>query len=199
MRLRLTLVFVFLILGAVCISKDDSTAMNLTAIETYITEPTFVEHISIWVPAARSGPFINRSCRIQENVAFSMAVPASVKHQKTMLCPVQIARILAELTSFYHSQSLPLAIFNGWQWEYTYNICQYNSGSYNLAQRGGCWENSWEVILNISSGVIQLKQFHIDSTEKCSVKKSKPAESTIEVKTFSSMRTRDGYPKERQL
>ena len=106
---------------------------------------------------------------------------------------------MAELTSFYHWQALPLTIFNGWQWEYTYSMCQYESVSYDLANRGGSWENGWEAILNLSCGTIQLQQLNIKSLEKFSVNKNTPAQSVIEVKTFSSMRTRDGYPKERKL
>jgi hypothetical protein len=199
MRLRFSLILVFLILGAVCLADNGQADFNLPAIETFIVEPTVIENVNIWVPAARSGPFINRSCRIKENLAFSSVLPASVKHQKTEQCPNQTARMLAELASFYHTHSLPLTIFNGWQWEYTYSMCQYESVSYDLANRGGSWENGWEAILNLSCGEIQLQQLGIESLEKFSVRKSLPAESIIEVKTFSSMRTRDGYPKERQL
>jgi hypothetical protein len=191
--------WLFLILGVACLADDGQVSLDLPAIETFVTEPTVIENISIWVPVARSGPFINRSCRAQENLVFSLALPASVKHQKTSRCLDPIARILAELTSFYHSWSLPLTIFNGWQWEYTYSMCQYESVSYNLARRGGCWEDSWEAILNLSCGTIRLQQLDVDSAEKFSVHKSEPSESIIKVKTFSSMRTRNGYPKERQL
>jgi len=199
MRLNLTIVFILISPFAVCLAEDIRADFNLPALETFVAEPTAIENISIWVPAARSGPFINRSCRIKENLEFSSVLPASVKHDKTENCPQQIARILAELTSFYHFQSLPFTIFNGWQWEYTYKMCQYESVSYDLAQRGGCWENGWEAILNLSNGTIQLKQIDIESASKFSIKENKLAESTIEVKTFSSMRTRNGYPKERQL
>jgi hypothetical protein len=201
MKLRCLLILLFLIPGVTSLADDGQTqaGINLSAIETLVTEPTVIENISIWVPAARSGPFINHSCTIKENQTFASALPVSVRHQKTDLCPAQIARILAELTSFYHSQSLPLAIFNGWQWEYTYSMCQYESVSYNLAQRGGCWENSWDVILNLSYGTSRIQVIKLESMEKFNVKKILPAESKIEVKTFSSMRTRNGYPKERQL
>ena len=189
----------FLILGVACLADDGRAVADLPAIETFVIEPTVIENVSIWVPAVRSGPFINRSCTIKENLSFSSALPASVKHQKTDHCPDQIARILAELTAFYHSQSLPLTTFNGWQWEYTYTLCQYESVSYNLARQGGCWENSWEAVLNLSCGSIVIQQLELESLETFKVKKTLPAESTIEVKTFSLMRTRDGYPKERQL
>lgn len=200
MRLKLLLVLLFSITPFVtCPAGTGRTEVNLPAIETFVVEPIAFENVNIWVPAARSGPFINRSCRIKENLAFSSVLPASVKHQKTENCPDQVARILAELTSFYHSRSLPLTIFNGWQWEYTYSMCQYESVSYDLANRGGSWENGWEAILNLSCGTIELQQLEIQSPDKFSVKNSSPAQSTIEVKTFSSMRTRDGYPKERKL
>jgi hypothetical protein len=199
MRIKFLLILVFLTPFAKCLADNSRADVNLPEIETFVVEPTAIENVNIWVPAARSGPLINRSCHIKENLAFSSVLPASVKHRKTDNCPGQIARILAELTSFYHSQSLPLTIFNGWQWEYTYSMCQYELVSYDLAQRGGCWENGWEAILNLTCGTIQLQQLDIESPEQFSVKKTTSAESGIEVKTFSSMRTRDGYPKERKL
>lgn len=198
MRLYLPIVF-FLILGAACLADDGRGHLDLPAIETFVTEPTVIENVSIWVPAARSGPLINHSCRIKENLAFSSVLPAVVKHRKTDHCPDQIARILAELTGFYHSKSLPLTIFNGWQWEYTYSVCQYESVSYDLAPRGGCWENGWEAILNLSCGASRMQVLELESLENFNTHKAAPSESIIEVKTFSSMRTRDGYPKERQL
>ena len=199
MKLNCLFVLALSILGAVCLADDGQTGLDLPAVETCITEPMVIENISIWVPAAKSGPFINRSCTAQENLAFSSVLPASVKHEKTDSCPAQTARILAELASFYHSQSLPLTIFNGWQWEYTYSLCQFESVSYDLPRRGGCWENCWEAALNLSCGVSRLQWLDVETLENFKIKKTLLGESTIEVKTFSSMRTRDGYPKERQL
>jgi len=198
MRLYLSVVL-FLIISATCLSDGDQAGLDLPAIETFVIEPIAIENVSVWIPAAKSGPFINRSCRIKENLTFSSILPASIKHQKTNHCPNQIARILAELTSFFHFQSLPLTIFNGWQWEYTYSMSQYETVSYNLAQRGGSWENCWEVILNLSCGATQIQWLDVESPEKFSIHKVAPSKSIIKVKTFSSMRTRDGYPKERQL
>ena len=188
-----------ILINATCLVGIDSGSPALPALETFVTEPVVIENICIWIPAAKSGPFINRSCQIQGNQDASFYLPASVKHQKNEDCPPQTARILAELASFYHSQSLPLTIFNGWQWENTYNVCQFESTRYNLAKRGGCWENSWEAILNLSCGLVLLQQVDIDSSEIFNTHKYIPSESIIEVNTFSSLRTRDGYPKERQL
>ena len=150
MRLYLSVVL-FLILGAACAGDDGGASFDLPAMETFVTEPTIIENVSIWVPAARSGPFINRACVIKENLGFSLVLPASINHQKTGSCPDQTARILAELSSFYHYQSLPLTIFNGWQWEYTYSMCQYESVSYELPRRGGSWENGWDLAVGACS------------------------------------------------
>ena len=192
-------IILLLILGTACLADNGRADIDFPAMETFVIEPTVIENVSIWVPAARNGPFINRSCRIKENLTFSSVLPASISHQKTDACPGPIARILAELISFYHTQSLPLTIFNGWQWEYSYSLCQYESANYNLKQRGGCWENAWEAILNLSFGMSRMQLLELGSPEKFSIKKTLPAESIIEIKAFSSMRTRDGYPKERQL
>ena len=70
MRVYLSIV-PFLILGAACLADDGRAGLDLPAIETFVTEPTVIENVNIWVPAARSGPFINRSCRIKENLVFS--------------------------------------------------------------------------------------------------------------------------------
>lgn len=199
MRSSFLFTLIFLILGEACLANRSQTDFSLPAIETVCIEPVIIENISIWVPAAKSGPFINRSCRLKENLAFSSVLPASVNHKKTEICPPQVAKILAELTAAYHNKSLPLTIFNGWQWEYTYSLCQFESVSYDLARRGGCWENCQEAILSLSCGSSRLQWLDVKSPEKFSIKQSLPSESTIEVKTFSSMRTRDGYPKERQL
>ena len=198
MRLYLSIVL-FLIISVTCLADNGRGSLDLPAIETFVTEPIVIENISMWVPAARSGPFINRSCRIKKDLTFSLVLPASVKHQKTDNCPDQVARILAELISFYHSQSLPLTIFNGWQWEYTYSMGQYESVLYDLAQRGGCWEDGWEAILKLSCGTSRIRLMELESLGKFNTHKVLPSESIIEVKTFSAMRTRDGYPKERQL
>ena len=199
MRLRCSIILVFFIPGGTFLAGNGEVGIDFPAMETTIIEPVIIENISVYVPAAKSGPFVNRACRAKNNLTFSLNIPAYVKHEKTRLCPPQTARILAELTAFYHSESLPLTIFNGWQWEYTYSVCQYESVSYDLAPRGGCWENGWEAILNLSCGASRMQVLELESLENFNTHKAAPSESIIEVKTFSSMRTRDGYPKERQL
>ncbi len=177
-----------------------SSLHKLPPIETVLLEPIELENINIWVPAAKTGPLINRSCRPKENCSYSYLLPAGVHHTKSKDCPGEIARLLAEYTAAYHENTLPLTIFNGWQWEYSYSLCQFESVTYNLPGRGGCWENSWEAILTLSAGSANLKWINVlPSGDFLSATDNSRRKSTIEVKTFSFMRTRDGYPKERQL
>lgn len=173
---------------------------KLPAIETFIIEPIEVEHISIWVPAAKVGPVINNSCRTKEDCSFSCQLPATVSHTKTETCPEDLARLMAVHTARYHEQSLPLTIFNGWQWEYTFGMSQFDSVTYDLPLRGGCWENSWEAILDQSTGSITGRLLQIPQTNESTESTNDTGQSSqIEIRTFNSMRTRNGYPKERQL
>jgi hypothetical protein len=189
-----------LLCAEISVAGGQTADVQLPPLETVVIEPVGMDNVSIWVPAAKSGPFINRSCRAKENCAYSLVLPASVKHTKTDCCPVELARLLAEKIAPYHQESLPLTIFNGWQWEYSYSLCQFDSITYDLAQRGGSWENSWEAILTLSCATDGLGWVEIASAPKIqNMQVHNAAQSAIEVITFSGMRTRDGYPKERQL
>ena len=199
MRVCILLILTIAVISTAVLPLRAETNPALPPVEVCIFEPVLIENISIIVPAVKSGPFINRSCRIKENLAFSSSLPASVQHEKKQDCPEAVARILAEMMSSYHSQTLPLTIFNGWQWEYTYSMCQFESVNYNLKNRGGCWEDCWEAALNASYGVSTLQWLEVTPSEIKPIKTESPLESDLKVKTFSSMRTRDGYPKERQL
>ena len=181
-------------------SKRASNSSQLPPIETFLLEPIKLESVSVWVPAAKTGPLINRSCRPKKNCLYSCVLPASVHHTKTERCPKEVAGLLAEYTACYHEQSLPLTIFNGWQWEYSYSLCQFETVTYDLPERGGCWENSWEAILTQSTGSADFQWFQLSPSNEFvgKLSSSKP-KSSIEVRTFDSMRTRDGYPKKRQL
>ena len=179
---------------------EDQIAKELTelTIETAMLEPAQIDNLSLWVPAVKSGPFVNRSCQAQQNLTDLSELPAAIDHQKEKNCPPQPARILAEQASDYHEKTLPLAIFNGWQWEYSFTLSQYEQSSYSLPQRGGSWENCLEAILNMTTGEITLTSFKI-SPNRLKLLEQSQAKSTIYIKTFSAMRTRDGYPKERKL
>ena len=181
-------------------NKDKPIAQQLPPIETFLLEPIAMENVSFWVPAEKTGPVINRSCRPKESCSFSCVLPATVQHTKSECCPIEVARLLAEYAARHHEQSLPLTIFNGWQWEYSYSLCQFESVTYDLPERGGCWESSWEAILTESTGSASFRWLQIPPSDKATDRGDENAEgSHIEVKTFNSMRIRDGYPKERQL
>jgi hypothetical protein len=187
---------ILIIITVVSLAEDK----KLPHIETFVIEPIELEHINIWVPAAKVGPVINNSCRTKEDCSFSCQLPATVSHTKTELCPDALARLLAEYTSRYHEKSLPLTIFNGWQWEYSFGMSQFDSVTYELPLRGGCWENSWEAVLTQTTGSVRARLLQITQTnEPVDILSDGGRISQIEVRTFNSMRTRNGYPKERQL
>jgi len=181
-------------------NQTGSISQQLPPMKTFLLEPIEVENFSAWVPAVNSGLAINRSCQPERNCLFSCVLPAVVHHTKTEFCPDEVARLLAEQAACYHEQSLPLTIFNGWQWEYSYSLCQFESVTYDLPQRGGCWEGCWEAILTQSTGSADFQWIQVlPSGKSVGTQTSKRQGSRIEIKTFNSMRTRSGYPKERQL
>ena len=191
-----------LVCSVAIFAMEDRTSpdtLQLPPLETFVMEPISLENVSIWVPAGKSGPMINRSCRAQEDRPYSCVLPAGVEHTKTDTCPDGAARLLADYTACYHEQSLPLTIFNGWRWEYSYSLSQFESGTYDLPDRGGCWENSWEAVLTESVGSGGFEWLRISSSGAVAAKERAAGETSIHVKTFDSMRTRDGYPKERKL
>ena len=170
------------------------------AIETILLEPVELENIQLWVTADTTGALINRACTAKTNCPYSFSLPASVVHTKTEGCPDEVARLLAEYAAGSHKGNLPLTIFNGWQWEYSYSLCQFQSVAYDLPRRGGCWENTWEAILTQSTGSISFQWLRIPFAATSGNESTNIVQkSNIEVKTFSSVRTRDGYPKKRQL
>jgi hypothetical protein len=94
---------------------------------------------------------------------------------------------------------MPLTIFNGWQWEYSFSLSQYDTATYNLPSRGGSWENAWEAILTHSTGSLEGRWIRASDVDSIDAVPAAEQISSIDVKTFSLLRVRDGYPKERQL
>jgi hypothetical protein len=192
---------------AICVgiipADDARTASGLPkvpAVETLLLEPIDLENICIWVPGVKIGPEINQACLTRTGYSRSAVLPAIVDHTKTESCPEEVARLLAEHTAGYYEGSLPLTILGGWCWEYSYSLCQFESSSFDLHRKGGSWENCWEAILNESAGSIAAKWVHIcDSNDWTTKSENGKPRSNIEIRTFSAMRTRDGYPKERQF
>ena len=194
---------ILIIFRSAALAGDETTASfskQLPPLETFIIEPIQLEHIIVWIPAAKAGPFINKSCRPETNCLYSCVLPATVNHTKTEFCPDGVAKLLAEYTARYHEQSLPLTIFNGWQWEYSYSLSQFETVTYDLPARTGCWEGSWEAVLTQSIGSIEARWLQISpSDNEANISDGDKQKSQIEVMTFDSLRTRDGYPKERQI
>ena len=171
--------------------EDDSIPL-----ETFIIKPFDLEHLDIWVPAAKIGPMFNRSCRPRLNCSYFAAMPADIRHTKKPGSLTQLARLLGEHAASFHKESLPLTIFNGWQWEYSYNLCQYVSAVYNLKERGGSWENSFEAILSITAGSADIVGMTFNRDGRFSFETVNPdQQSNILVSTFSAMGNRYGYPK----
>ncbi len=165
-------------------------------LETFLIKPIDVEHLDIWVPAAKVGPMFNRSCRPRLNCSYSANMPADIRHTKQPGSQTQLARLLAEHAASFHKESLPLTIFNGWKWEYSYNLCQYVSVVYDLEENGGSWENSFEAILSITSGSADIVGMAFSPDGRFSFETVNPEQnSNIQVSTFSELGNRYGYPK----
>ncbi len=171
--------------------EDDSIPL-----ETFIIKPIDLEHLDIWVPAAKAGPIFNRSCQPRRNCSYSAAMPANIRHKKKPGSLPQLARLLGEHAASFHKESLPLTIFNGWQWEYSYNLCQYVSEVYDLGEHGGSWENSFEAILSVTGGNADIVSMAFSRDGQLSFETFNPEQnSNIFVSTFSAMGNRYGYPK----
>lgn len=178
-------------------SLDES---DLPPLETFVLGPISVDSFSAWVPADRTGPVVNRSCRPRRDCLHSCLLPARVQHEKAEGCPDAIGRLLAEHAAPCHERTLPLTIFNGWQWEYSYSVSQFEAVYYEVAAWGGSWENSLEAILTRSLGTIAGEWVQIPSEGNAPrIARVDPLTSRIEVTTFSSIRTRDDYPKTRRF
>jgi hypothetical protein len=178
------------------------TELELPPIETALLGPIELESISIWVPARKIGPTINRaSCsRAVIRKAYSFGLPIGVQHTKSPCCPQEVARLLAEHVATHREKCVPITIFNGWQWEYSNSLCQFSSGAYTVPPKGHYWENSWEAILSQDIGFAHLNWVPISlSSSPLARSDSSEQTSNVEVLTFSSKRTRDGYPKNGQL
>ena len=70
-KFKKILCVVILIMGLKIILADNnqptSNLLELPPIETVLLEPIELENTDIWVPAAKIGPLMNRSCRAKES------------------------------------------------------------------------------------------------------------------------------------
>lgn len=200
MKLTTFIITIVLITATLGLSESAKVVVKLPPMETLCIEPIELENVTVWVPAAKAGPLINQSCRAKGGCDYSFLLPALVKHEKTEQCPGYLAKILAELTSVFHRDSLPLTILNGWQWEFMYSLSQFQAVKYSLPSRGGSWENCWEAVMTVTCAKNRHEWLHIKPTGKYQINESaNQTESKIKINSFSHVRTRDGYPKERKL
>lgn len=176
-----------------------SAKLRVPPMETLLLPPVELEHISLWVPAAKFGPEINRSCQPKTGNSHSVVLSSAVDHTKTESCPEELARVLAEYTAGYHRQSLPLTILGTWRWEYFYSPCQFDLLSFDLPKYGGALEGSWEAMLTQSIGTIGPQWAHFsEAQDYFTVSNDDKADCRIKTTDFSGMRNRYGYPKVRK-
>ncbi len=204
-RKYITLLCGMVLLGSSgpALSEDRSCGVEppgLPPMETFVLEPMESECISIWVPADRSGPQINRACGTRTGCLYSCLLPAGVNHTKSGACPDAAARLVAEYVAPRHEEHLPLTIADGWRWEYLYSLSRYESASYDLPARGGSWDYALEAILSLSEARASPLWLSLgDAPDSAARPETDRMCSTIEVFGFSLVRPRDGYPKNQQF
>jgi len=181
------------------VSEGGEGPSDFPGMETILTEPADLTSLSIWVPAKRAGPFINRACKNKFDCIYTFGLPSGVTHRKGDGCPEGIGRILASYSFSYCHQDIPLVLTDNWKWDYSYSESGYKSAIYDLNRRGGGWEGSWEAILNLGVGDFGYEWFSVLPSGRLKSEGKERAESCIEIKTFSSVRLRDGYPKKRKF
>jgi hypothetical protein len=177
--------------------KQGSKKTTLPDIKTFVVMPPEIENVCVWVTADKIGPLINRSCRTKGNCSYSMSLPADVRHDKDVRCPDVVARLLAQTVSALHIDVLPLTIFNGWQWEYSYSMAGYDAKVYDLSARGGSWEDCSEAVYIKTFG--RVFSGWISPARRTEGIFTNTSVSNIIVETFTNLRTRNGYPRQRQL
>ena len=183
------MMFKFKILFLVC-----CLAGSCLAKEVFVIEPVEMQRLDVWVVADRPSPQINRSCRPRVGLEYSLSLGADIEHSKIDGCVDGVARVLAEYSWVGFKEDMPLTIFNGWQWEYAYGIAQFAKVDYQLDKRGGCWEGCFDAVLNRGYGKVRAGWI-----TRGSLQIDEAAMSEILITNFSSMRTRNGYPKQHKF
>ena len=198
--LRANIFYVIILCTSLVVLAANNSEAPPSPLKTCIISPIEIETAEILVPIAKAGPFINEGCNPQLNCTFTFSAPPKLNHRKDPNCPPGLAGILAEYTSAASHCDLPLTIFNGWQWECLYALGPRRTAAYDLIGEGGWWECAWEAKMRIICSSAALKTIQISEDWQIVAPQDKPAQtSNIELITFSDIRTRDGYPKERKL
>ena len=175
-----------------------SPQLALPPLEIFLIESMQLEHLAIWIPADKTGPTINRSCRTRTHCQYTCTLPAHVEHSKSDDCPAPAARLLADFVAPAHQNRLPLTIFNGWQWEYRYSLSQFETAYYDLRYHGGSWENCLEAVVHQTTGSLSGKWYRLQADHMIDTSDAN-WQSVIDIISYSAIRTRHGYPKKRIL
>ena len=173
---------------------------KLPPIKTLIAEPIAFENVNLWVIVDKQGPITNRSCQMQNNCLSSVELKSYIEHTKKDKCPSSEALELAIYCQLYHQNDIPLTITDNWQWECDNVLSQFDSVAYDLPAGGGSWQTCTEAVKTITSASSQIEWIDIlDNEDFTRNDNAESQRSDIEIRTFSEMRTRDGYPQERKL
>jgi len=173
---------------------------KLPPIETLIAEPIAFENVNLWAIADKQGPVTNRGCQIRKNCLSSVELKSYIEHTKKDKCPSSVALELAIYCQLYHQNDIPLTIIDNWQWKCDDALSQFDSVGYDLSAWGGSWQTCLEAVKTITSTSSQLEWIDIlDNEDFIRQDNAESQRSDIEIRTFSEMRTRDGYPQERKL
>lgn len=195
-------IFNFLILILLISVPQNAIAAvkKLPPIEVMISEPMAFENVSLWTIADMQGPITNMSCQVQNDCLSSIELKSYIEHTKNDACPTSVAFELAKYCQLYHQNDIPLTITDNWQWKCDNALSQFDSAGYDLPARGGSWQTCAEAVKTITSAKSQIEWINILDNKDFSDKDStEPQNSNIEIRTFSEMRTRDGYPQETKL
>jgi hypothetical protein len=205
MKFRLIIVFLFIgVISAPGVSywflgQEQYDVSLLPPLEAFVLDPIEIESVAIWIPADKMGPVINSGCSktAGDRVYICQFPPTTVKHEKADACPDGIAGLLAEASSVPYKDSLPLTVFNGWQWE-PLTVPAYEEVTYYLSGYGGNWESSWEGILTRSLGSIKGRWLQNAPCEGQATENAQGIQSQIDIVSFTSVTTRKDYPKRRR-
>jgi len=198
--MKSTFKFLILVLLFTVSHNAYAAVKKLPPIETMIAEPIAFENVSLWIIADKQGPITNRSCQMQTDCLSSVELKSYIEHTKKDTCPPQVALELAKYCQLYHQNDIPLTIMDNWQWKCDNALSQFDSVGYDLPARGGSWQTCNEAIKTITSASSQIEWIDILDNEDFVGKDSAESQrSDIEIRTFSEMRTRDGYPQEAKL
>ena len=169
-----------------------------SALQTLVVRPADLVSFSVWVPAAKTPPEINRSCQIRRDCLYTCSLPPVVEHTRTDTCPPSLARLLAQLVWPRHRHSLPLTILDGWRWRCDLSLAEFYTTNYQIPGRGGFWEHCLQAIRASTHASIQAFWLPLEPDRfSRNIPQESFAQSGVNVITFSHLDARHGYPRQK--